>query len=95
MSPTTLQVSVAVLINVAEDQKVKERINKLKSIKGGYEFVTDRIYKSSQAYNTKNKIHLLLYKLSKDTYVCVNKHVKDYGRELSDAKGLRVGQLFL
>lgn len=57
-----------------------EQITGLRPRERGVEFVTNRVYTSKLAYNTKNKIWLTFYKLNPDTYVSVNSHVLDYGK---------------
>lgn len=65
-----------------------EKITNLKKAKEGYEFISDRVYMSKLAYNTKNKIRLSFYKVSNDLYICVNQHLQDYGKALKD-KGIK------
>lgn len=60
-----------------------EKIAGLKKFKGGYVFITDRTYTNSMAYNTRNKIYLVFYRLEPDTYICVNQHISDEGEILN------------
>jgi len=63
-----------------------EEIEDLKQLPYGYEFITNRVYKSNLAYNTKAKIRLLFFKIDEKRYVVVNQMIEDYGEILRKNK---------
>ena len=73
---------------------IDEKISNLEKIKGSYELITDRVYKSSHAYNTKNKIRLTFFQKDPDTYICVNQSIEDYGKKLEEKGTTRGGKMY-
>ncbi len=71
-----------------------EKISNLEKIKGGFELITDRVYKSSHAYNSKNKIRLTFFQKDSNTYIGVNQSIEDYGKTLEEKGTTRRGKMY-
>lgn len=64
-----------------------EKINHVKETSSGIEFVTDRIYKSQLAFNSRTKVRLIQFPMKdKKLVIVVNELIKDLGEELTKNK---------
>ncbi|MBI2646537.1 MAG: hypothetical protein HYW85_05885 [Deltaproteobacteria bacterium] len=72
-----------------------EKVTNLRSIDNGVEFISDRVYQSSLAFNSRTTIHLHRFDVeSKHLVIVVNEMVKDWGAELAKKKVKRLSKSY-
>lgn len=72
-----------------------EKITHLHSVEEGVEFMSDRVYQSSLAFNSRTTIHLRRFEVpSKHVIIIVNEVVKDWGAEMAQKKVKRMAKSY-
>ncbi|MBI3019099.1 MAG: hypothetical protein HYY61_04330 [Deltaproteobacteria bacterium] len=72
-----------------------EKIISLHSIDDGVQFISDRVYQSSLAFNSRATIHLRRFDVeSKRLVIVINEVVKDWGAELAKKKVKRMAKSY-
>ncbi len=72
-----------------------EKIISLRPNEQGVEFVTDRVYQSALAFNSRTTVHLRRFDIeSKHLILIVNEMVKDWGKELAQKKVKRLSKSY-